>query len=286
MKVDAHQHYWKISRDDYGWITPDLPRLYRNFLEDDLLPDLHACQISKTIVVQAAPTIEETDFILSLSEQSETIAGVVGWLDLDDPSYKKQLERFQQHPKFVGIRVMIQDMEDETTILQQHYVDAFSYFEQIDLPIDLLVTSNQLEAVCQLLKQTSIRAVIDHMAKPEIAQGITEPWKQQMAEIAQYPNIYCKISGMVTEADHQSWRQEDFIPYVHHIVDVFGPNRLMYGSDWPVCLLAASYTDVHDICEATLPTNLTTQQRKNIFGQNAIDFYKVKLSSDGVPHPR
>lgn len=276
MKIDAHQHYWKISRDDYGWITPDIPRLYRDFLEDDLLPHLQSRNITKTIVVQAAPTIEETEFILSLSEQSESIAGIVGWLDLDDPSYKKQLEIFQQHPKFLGIRVMIQDMEDETRILQKHYLDAFSYFEQMDLPIDLLVTSNQLDAVCQLLKQISIRAVIDHLAKPEIAKGITEPWKQRITEIAQYPNIYCKISGMVTEADHQSWRQEDFTPYVHHIVDVFGPDRIMYGSDWPVCLLAATYKDVHDLCEATLPTHLTADERENIFGNNASNFYKLK----------
>lgn len=275
MRIDAHQHYWKISREDYGWITPDMPTLYRNFYEEDLREHLKNSNIDKTIVVQAAPTIEETEFILSLSDHAESVVGVVGWIDINHPLYKEQLEAFRNHPKFVGIRIMIQDMPDEHIILSEKYLAAFSYFEEIDLPIDLLVTSNQLEAVCELLKRVKVRGVIDHIAKPEIKEGKLEPWKTQMAEIASHKNIYCKLSGMVTEANHENWQTQDFIPYVHHILNEFGMHRVMYGSDWPVCLLAASYEEVYGLSQDSLPEDISKEDKALIFGQNALDFYKL-----------
>ncbi|WP_018932196.1 amidohydrolase family protein [Gracilibacillus lacisalsi] len=275
MRIDAHQHYWKISRDDYGWITPDIPTLYRDFLEKDLVEHLKKSGIDKTIIVQAAPTIEETEFILSLSDQATSVIGVVGWIDIDHPSYKEQLETFRKHPKFVGIRLMIQDMPDENIILSDKFLDAFSYFEKIDLPVDFLVTSNQLPAVCELLKHVKVRGVIDHIAKPDIEKGKLEPWKTQMAEIASYSNIYCKLSGMVTEANHDNWNTKDMVPYVHHIVEVFGNHRIMYGSDWPVCLLAAGYNQVYRLLNDALPQEVTKVDKELIFGQNAIDFYKL-----------
>lgn len=275
MRIDAHQHYWKINRDDYGWITPDIPVLHRDFFEKDLVEHLKKSGIDKTIVVQAAPTIEETEFLLSLSDHSTSIAGVVGWIDIGHPSYKEHLLTFQKHPKFVGIRVMIQDEPDEKIILSEKYLDAFLYFEKIDLPIDLLVTSDQLGAVCELLKRVKIRGVIDHLAKPEIKKGALEPWKTQMAEIASYQNIYCKLSGMVTEANHDSWTTKDMVPYVHHIIEVFGVHRIMYGSDWPVCLLAASYKQVYGLLNDALPEDISEAEKELIFGQNAADFYKL-----------
>jgi len=279
MRIDSHQHYWRISRNDYGWITPELPVLYRDFLEKDLRPHLEKNKIDKTIVVQAAPTIEETEFILSLSNESETIAGVVGWIDIEDISYKERLENFRKHPKFVGIRIMIQDMPDERVILKPHYLEAFSYFEKMDIPVDLLVRSDQLSVVVELLKYVSIRAVIDHIAKPQIKAGTLEPWKSQMKQIAKHPNIYCKLSGMVTEADHHNWEKEEFIPYVRHIVNEFGVNRVMFGSDWPVCLLSASYDDVYNLLKETLPPNLTEVEEERIFGGNALKFYKLNMDS-------
>ncbi|PLS04879.1 amidohydrolase family protein [Neobacillus cucumis] len=277
MRIDSHQHYWKISRNDYGWITPEIPVLYRDFLETDLRTILEKNKIDKTIVVQAAPTIEETEFILSLSENSETIAGVVGWIDIENPSYIEQLHQFRKNPKFVGIRIMIQDMPDEKIILTPRYMEAFSYFEKMDIPVDFLVKSDQLSVVLELLKQVSLRAVIDHIAKPDIKTGTIEPWKGQIKEIANYPNIYCKLSGMVTEANHQNWKVEEFIPYVQHIVKEFGVNRVMFGSDWPVCLLAASYDEVYNLLKQTLPQNLTEAEEESIFGGNALKFYKLEL---------
>lgn len=276
MKIDAHQHYWKLSRGDYDWISADNKTLYQNYLPQDLIENLQKNSISKTILVQAAPTIAETEFMLQLSEQEESIAGVVGWLDLEQSSYQQHLERFLKHPKFVGLRVMIQAMDKAEQVLQKEYIEALQYFAEIDLPVDLLVVSHQLPAVIQLLEYVpDLRGVIDHIAKPNIAEQQLEPWKEQMQQMAKHSKIYCKLSGMVTEADHQHWKREDFLPYVQHIVDIFGTERLMYGSDWPVCLLAASYNQVYDLLEYSLPKGLTEQERRDIFGNNAARFYKL-----------
>ncbi|WP_179107303.1 amidohydrolase family protein [Sediminibacillus massiliensis] len=275
MRIDAHQHYWKISRGDYGWITPEVPVLYRDFLEEDLAPFLKKCDIDKTIVVQAAPTAEETNFLLSLSDQTDSIIGVVGWIDLENPAYKEQLEMLRKHPKFVGIRIMIQDMEDENVILEPDFSKALSHLGELDIPVDLLVLSSQLTAVCEMLNKVRLRGVIDHLAKPEIAQGKLEPWKKHMEEIASHPTIYCKLSGMVTEANHHNWKKEEFIPYVHHIMHCFGMDRVMYGSDWPVCLLSGSYEEVYNLLHQTLPEDISKEEKARLYGGNALEFYKL-----------
>lgn len=276
MRIDAHQHFWKISRNDYGWITPANPVLYRDYLPPALESHLHKNSISKTILVQAAPTVEETEYMLELSESADIIAGVVGWLDLADPSYKKQYERFCRHPKFIGLRVMIQDMGDLNTVLASAYIEALSYLAEQDLPIDLLVTENQLPQMVRLLERIPrLRGVVDHLAKPLIASGVMEPWRSHMAEIAKYPNIYCKLSGMVTEADHQGWKSEDFTAYIHDTLERFGPERVMFGSDWPVCLQAATYDEVVEILMQALKERLPAEAIEAVFGANAAKFYKL-----------
>ncbi|GGA11067.1 amidohydrolase [Paenibacillus marchantiophytorum] len=276
MRIDAHQHYWKIDRGDYGWLTPELPILYRDFLPDDLLPSLHQQDVSQTIVVQAAPTLEETDYLLSISEETDTIAGVVGWLDLNDPDVLTQYQRFSQHPKYVGFRVMIQEMPDANRILEPHFVEALRYFAGEDVPVDLLVKSEQLAPVVELLDQVpKLRAVIDHIAKPRIGEGSTEPWKSQMAAIAKHPNVYCKLSGMVTEANPTSWVKEDFTEYIRHVLEIFGTQRVLFGSDWPVCLLAADYDEVVEILTHALPESWTQHDNDRLFGLNAKEFYKL-----------
>lgn len=276
MKVDAHQHFWQISRGDYGWITPDVSTLYRDFLPDDLAQHLDYHGITHTIVVQAAPTLEETTFILQLSDNYDSIVGVVGWVDIDSPRFLTDFQKFQSRPKFVGVRVMVQDMDDDALILQDHWIQAFEYFATIDFPVDLLVKSHQLRSVVNLLERVPmLRCVIDHIGKPNIAGAETEPWKREITRISQYTKTYCKLSGMVTEAEHHAWRANDFVEYVRHVIETFGPARTMFGSDWPVCLLSASYDDVVRIATDSLPVSLTQEERKQVFGLTAAQFYKL-----------
>jgi len=276
MRIDAHQHYWKLDRGDYGWLTPDAGILYRDYQPDDLLPHLRQHRLDGTILVQAAATHEETDYMLSLSESADTILGVVGWLDLHDPAYREHYERFSRHPKFVGFRVMIQDMPDANEVLEPDVVEALTYFAGKDVPVDLLVVSHQLDVVVELLERVpGLRGVIDHIAKPRIADGVLEPWTSQMSAIAKHPNIYCKLSGMVTEADHASWKPQDFTAYIRPILELFGSDRVLFGSDWPVCLLAADYDQVVNVLEQALPESFSEQERTQLFGLNAKRFYKL-----------
>lgn len=276
MRIDAHQHYWRIDRGDYGWIGPELPVLYRDYMPSDLAPHLKEHNLNATIVVQAAQTLEETAYLLSLSEESESIAGVVGWLDLNDPNFLLHYQRFCKHPKYVGFRVMIQEMPDANRILEPHFIEALQYFAEHDVPVDLLVVSHQLAPVIELLDQVpGLRAVIDHIAKPRIADGVLEPWRSQMAAIAKRPNVYCKLSGMVTEADHNKWKREDFAAYIQHVLEIFGTDRVMFGSDWPVCLLAANYEEVVEVLTHSLPETWTQHDNDRLFGLNAKGFYKL-----------
>ncbi|WP_159881786.1 amidohydrolase family protein [Paenibacillus puerhi] len=278
MRLDAHQHYWKIERGDYGWITPEIPVLYRDFLPEHLKPHLQQHRLDKTILVQAAPTLEETEYLLALSEQEDSIAGVVGWLDLAQPSWLRHYELCARHPKYVGFRLMIQDMPDAYAVLEPQVVEALTYFAGLDVPVDLLVVSHQLDAVVQLLDRVpGLRGVIDHIAKPRIREGVMEPWASQLAGLAaKHPKLYVKLSGMVTEADHESWQQESFNAYIRHTLDSFGPDRVMFGSDWPVCLLAASYDQVVDVLTQALPASYGEAEKARLFGLNAAEFYRIR----------
>lgn len=276
MRIDAHQHYWKIERNDYGWITPELPVLYRDYMPEDLSPQLIKHQLDGSIVVQAAPTLAETEYLLSLADQEKNIMGVVGWLDLNNLDHRTHYEAFRKHPKFVGFRIMIQEMADASLILEPHFVKALRYYAEENIPVDLLVVSHQLEHLVTLLNEVpDLRGVIDHIAKPSIADGIREPWLSQMKEIAKHPNIYCKLSGMVTEADHNNWKPEHLTGYIHQVIEMFGSERLLFGSDWPVCLLAASYDQVVDVLEQALPPSWGEKERERLFGANAKEFYKL-----------
>lgn len=276
MRIDAHQHYWKIDRGDYGWITPELPVLYRDFLPADLRSHLNAHRLDGSIVVQAAPTLEETAYILSLADRDDTIKGVVGWLDLEDPRHMEHYERFAAHPKYAGFRIMIQELPDASVILEPSFVEALKQYEELGVPVDLLVVSNQLEHVVELAKQVpGLRGVIDHIAKPRIKEGASEPWRHFMKELSSHPNLYCKLSGMVTEADHADWQREQFVPYIRHVLESFGPDRVLFGSDWPVCLLAASYDEVVDVLESALPDSWGDREKAKLFGLNAKEFYRL-----------
>ncbi|MHA6480911.1 amidohydrolase family protein [Paenibacillus sp. strain BS8-2] len=276
MRIDAHQHYWSISRTDYGWITPELPVLYRDYLPGDLDDHRLKHHINGTILVQAAPTVDETEYLLSLAAEADSVLGVVGWLDLFDADHQTYYERYLQHPKFVGFRVMIQDMDDAGAIMQPSFVEALRTYAAMDVPVDLLVKSNQLDSLNELLDAVpNLRGVIDHIGKPNIAAGEFEPWASLMERASLHPRLYCKLSGMVTEADHGAWKPEQFQRYIEHILRLFGPDRVMFGSDWPVCLLAGSYDEVIELLEGSLPSGWGADAREKLFGDNARRFYKL-----------
>ncbi|MFB9275038.1 amidohydrolase family protein [Cohnella cellulosilytica] len=276
MRIDAHQHFWKIERGDYGWITPELPVLYRDYLPEHLKPSLDKHRLDGTIAVQAAPTLAETDYLLALAEREPSILGVVGWLDLHDPNHREHYRRIAAHPKFVGFRTMIQEMPDAARILEPAFVEALCFYSDEDVPVDLLVRSDQLEYLARLLELVpNLRGVVDHLGKPAIANGRLEPWLSQMSRIAGHPGISCKLSGMVTEADHAAWQYDQFQPYVRHASELFGSGRVLFGSDWPVCLLAASYDQVVEAIESNLPEDWGEAERARLYGLNAKEFYKL-----------
>ncbi|MFC5470490.1 amidohydrolase family protein [Cohnella suwonensis] len=275
-RIDAHQHFWKIERGDYGWITPELPVLHRDYLPGDLRPHLEKHRLDGSIAVQAAPTLEETAYLLSLAESDDSVLGVVGWLDLQDPRHMEYYESFASHPKYVGFRIMIQEMPDAGAVLEPAFVEGLRAYASRGVPVDLLVTAGQLEPVIELVRQVpGLRGVIDHIAKPRIKEGVEEPWRGQIERLASFPNLYCKLSGMTTEADREAWRPEQFAPYVRHVLECFGPDRVMYGSDWPVCLLAATYDEVVGVLESALPDSWGETEKKKLYGLNAKEFYRL-----------
>jgi L-fuconolactonase len=277
MRVDSHQHYWKVGRGDYHWMSPSMPALYRDFLPNDLLPMLREQRIDKTIVVQAAHTLAETEFLLALAANEDSIAGVVGWLELDSVSFPEQFDTYRKRSKFAGIRPMLQDIAEDDWILRPRVLESLQVIAESHFPIDLLVYSRHLPHILKMLEVVpTLRAVVDHLAKPDIHAGIMDPWKSLLRELAQHQNLHCKLSGMITEANIKNWKANDFRPYVDHALECFGVDRLMYGSDWPVCLLAGSYAQTVNLVQELLGVSESDPGSIKIFGTTAIRFYGLQ----------
>lgn len=276
MRIDSHQHYWKASRGDYHWMTPQVPVLCRDYLPSDLHSALARHGIEKTIVVQAAQTVAETDFLLDLAAADNSIAGVVGWLDMESPDFPRQFEHYRKCAKFIAIRPMLQDIPDDRWILRPSVLAALQIIAAADFPFEFLTYPRHLPFMLEALDAVpGLRAVIDHISKPEIRAGKLEPWKGLMTQAAQHKNLYCKLSGMITEADHDHWSANNLRPYVEHVVECFGPDRIMFGSDWPVCLLAGSYDQVIGALHEILASALDAEAERKLFGTNAARFYKI-----------
>jgi L-fucono-1,5-lactonase len=273
MILDTHQHYWRTDRSDYGWLVPELTALYRNFLPEDLQPILQAEGVGQTIVVQAAATTGETEFLLDLAEQHEFIAGVVGWLDLDCDDFPKSLAAMRQHPKLVGLRPMIQELDDDW-ILRPTVLRNLIHLEEERFPIDLLLLPSQLPFALEAMHSVpDLRAVIDHLAKPPIKYAQLEPWASDLQKLSTFPQMHCKLSGLVTEADPQNWTPADLNPYVQHALQCFGDTRLMFGSDWPVCNLVATYAEVLAALRECLGHDFDPVALERIFSTNGRNFY-------------
>jgi len=276
VRIDGHQHFWTLLRDDYGWLTPDLKILYKDFTPEDLQPLLVQAGVEQTVLVQAAATADETRYLLGIAEHHSIIAGVVGWVDMDSPNDAiEALDEFVLHPKFVGIRPMIQDIEDPAWIDLPELKIVLEALVQNHVCFDALVRSVHLPYLLNCLtRHPELRVVIDHGAKPNIAAGEWHPWADSISVIANQTSAYCKISGLITEAsDTQTY--DDVMPYLDHLLGAFGPDRLIWGSDWPVLNLAGDYDGWHDASTAQLDA-LSERDRDNILGRNAIDFYNLK----------
>lgn len=272
MKIDAHQHFWSIARNDYGWLTPSLPDLWRDFLPADLAPLLARHGIDKTILVQAAPTEAETQFLLQLAQTTPFVAGVVGWIDFDAPDALARVAAMAANPLLVGLRPMVQDMADEAWLSRPRHAPVFEAMMAHHLVFDALVLPRHLTHLETVVtRHPLLSVVIDHAAKPHIRAGMFDPWRADMARLAQHPNIWCKLSGLVTEAGPDCG-VEGLLPVAEHLLAVFEPSRLIWGSDWPVVTLAAAYSQWHDMTMQLLAP-LAASQRKAVFGGNAAGLY-------------
>ncbi len=274
MRLDAHQHFWKYDAAQYPWIPVGSP-LHADRLPQDLAPELDTAQLDASIAVQARQTLEESRWLLELADASPRIAGVVGWVDLRAPDVAGQLAKFAPHPKFVGVRHVVQDEPDDNFMLQPDFLRGIAALQEFDLAYDILIYPRQLPAAIELVRRfPDQRFVLDHIAKPPVKAGEISPWREQIRELAQAPNLVCKVSGIVTEADHQSWQPADIRPYFDVVFEAFSPDRLMFGSDWPVCLLAGSYEQVYRLVDEYIGV-LSSTQREAILGKTAARFYQV-----------
>ncbi len=275
-QIDAHQHYWDPARGDYGWLTPAMPALYRTFAPADLAPLRTRCGVTRTVVVQAAPTVEETRYLLALARNDASIAGVVGWVPLDDPDAPDLIADLAREPKFRGVRPMLQDLPDDNWIATADTSRAVQALIAHDLAFDALIFTRHAPALETFLAQHSaLRVVVDHSAKPPIRDGNAgwSAWSDALARLARFPQVCCKLSGLATEAA-PGWGDATLRPWIAHVLAVFGPQRVMWGSDWPVLNLNGDYERWH-ACAQRLLAPLTDAGRDAVFGANAAAFYRL-----------
>jgi L-fuconolactonase len=276
MRIDSHQHFWQYDPQRDAWITDEMSVLKRDFLPADLLPELTANGMDGCIAVQADQSEKETAFLLDLASAHDAIKGVVGWVDLRSTQLPGRLQYFSQYEKLRGFRHIVQAEPGDRFMLQPDFCRGISKLKEFRFTYDILIYPKQLNAALDLVQKFSEqRFVIDHLAKPLVRIKEIDAWARSMQAIAQNPNVYCKLSGIVTEADWKNWKPADFVPYLDVVFEAFGPKRLMFGSDWPVCLLAGSFQQVKELIE--MYTNqLTSHERDRIFGLNAVEFYGLK----------
>lgn len=276
MRVDAHHHFWRYNPSRDTWITDRMSVLKRDFLPSDLRPELERNGVDATVAVQADQSESETRFLLDLAESHGFISGVVGWIDLRSPDIAQRLESFSRFDKLVGFRHIVQAERDDCFLLQNDFVRGLRQLQSHGYTYDLLVYPRQLPAAVELAARLPEQAfVLDHIGKPEIGNGHRGGWKQQIRELAGHPNVYCKVSGIVTEADWKNWTPELCKPYLDIVFEAFGPQRLMFGSDWPVCLLAGTYEQVTNLVSDYI-RQCSPDDEEAIMGGNATRFYRIK----------
>lgn len=275
MQIDAHQHFWKYDPTQYEWIDDSMASLRRDFGPEDLALVLKENDFDGSIAVQAQQSIQETRWLLDLADHSRQILAVVGWVDLRAPHVKSQLRELTGNPKLLGIRHIVQSEPDDQFLLRPDFLDGIAILEEFGLAYDILIYTKHLPVAVEFVKKfPRQRFVLDHLAKPPIRRGPMDAWAQGIRRLGDFPNVWCKLSGLVTEADWGRWTAEQIRPYLDVVFDCFGPDRLMIGSDWPVCLVAASYSRVIGLVKSYI-SELAPQSLPAVLGDNAARFYRV-----------
>ena len=275
MRIDAHQHFWHYDPAYHVWMTDAMAALRRDYLPDEFAPLLRAAGFDGTIAVQARQLLQETEWLLALAERHPWVQGVVGWVDLCSAELPAQLERLAPHPKLVGVRHVVHDEPDDRFMLRPDFRRGIGRLREFGLTYDLLLFPRHLEVAVTLVDEFPEQPfVLDHLAKPAIRDGLLSPWKQDLERLAERPNVFCKLSGMVTEARWNEWKPGDFRPYLDVVVEEFGPERLMIGSDWPVCTLAADYRSALGLVLDYVAA-LSADARAGILGGNCARFYRT-----------
>ena len=277
MRIDAHHHLWHYNPERDGWITEDMRAIRADFTPYDLLRELKTNEMDGSVVVQADPSETETAFLVDIADRHDFVRGVVGWIDLCSPYAAERLQFYKNTaPKLKGFRHIVQSEPDDRFLLRDDFCRGLALLRPYDYTYDILIYPRQLPAALELVERFPEQAfVIDHLAKPNIRGSVMEPWTKQMQALAAHPNVWCKVSGMVTEANWAHWRQEDFTPYLDVIFAAFGPERLLFGSDWPVCLVAATYGEVKQIV-LTYMAGQGAEAIAGVMGENAKRFYHLQ----------
>ncbi|MCF8715607.1 amidohydrolase family protein [Joostella atrarenae] len=271
MKIDSHQHFWKYNPVRDSWIDDTMKVIRKDFMPEDLLPVLKENKIDGCVAVQADQSEEETDFLLNLSDKNSFIEGVVGWVDLKSSTVDERLEHYSKFSKFKGVRHIVQ-AESNNFQLREDFQKGIGALKKYGLTYDILISKNQLSDTIKMVDKFPDQPfVLDHIAKPEISNGIEKEWKDAIRLLAQNENVYCKVSGMVTETKGYKWNKSEFIPFLEEVTQSFGSDRIMFGSDWPVCLVAATYAEVLDVIKSFY----TEEDLDKVMSKNAIDFYRL-----------
>jgi L-fuconolactonase len=281
MKIDAHQHFWRYDPQRDSWITPEMAILRRDFLPADLAGELRSSGVQGCVAVQADQSEAETAFLLQLADRHPEIAGVVGWVDLRSNELSGRLEYFSRFPKLVGFRHIVQSESDDRFLLREDFLRGVGLLSKFGFTYDILIYPKQLPAAIEFARRLpGQKLVLDHMAKPLIKSGEIREWTAQIKAMAELPNVHCKVSGLVTEAEWKKWKAADFKPYLDVVFEAFGVQRLMFGSDWPVCLLSGSYASVTALVEDYM-SDFSQADREAVFGLNAGRFYHREVSRHG-----
>jgi L-fuconolactonase len=276
MRIDSHQHFWRYNAAEYGWIDDSMSALRRDFLPADLRREMERARIDACIAVQARQSLEETRWLLELADEHSFIAGVVGWIDLQADDVVAQLEPFAGHPKLVGVRHIVQGEPDDRFMLRSAFCRGMSHLDDLNLTYDILIYPRHLPVAAELASRfRRQRFVLDHLAKPDVRSGEIVQWERGLQRLAEFPNVFCKLSGLVTEADWSRWTADQLRPYLDVAFDAFGAYRLLVGSDWPVCTVAADYERTLAVIDQYL-VNRPEAEREAVMGGNAERFWNLK----------